>query len=78
MEVYQRAERGWVNTMSYDKFIGRVRDAKIGEDTRDGTWEVLSTGWDHPRGHAISTSVFNHEPDGYYFYACNTGDVKGS
>ena len=74
-EVYQRAERGWVNTMSYDKFIGRVRDAKIGEDTRDGVPEVLSTGWDHPSGHAISF-VFNHEPDGYYFYACNTGDVK--
>ena len=74
-ELYQRAERGWVNTMSYDKFIGRVRDAKIGVDTRDGVPEVLSTGWDHPSGHAISF-VFNHEPDGYYFYACNTGDVK--
>jgi len=74
-ELYQRVERGWVNTMSYDKFIGRVRDAKIGVDTRDGVPEVLSTGWDHPSGHAISF-VFNHEPDGYFFYACNTGDVK--
>jgi len=74
-ELYQRVERGWVNTMSYDKFIERVRDAKIGVDTRDGVPEVLSTGWDHPSGHAISF-VFNHVPDGYYFYACNTGDVK--
>ncbi|MBT6179969.1 MAG: hypothetical protein HOI23_22190, partial [Deltaproteobacteria bacterium] len=73
--IYQRMERGWVNTMSYEKFIGRVRDAKIGIDTKGGVPEVLSTGWDHPSGHAISF-VFNHEPDGYYFYACNTGDAK--
>ncbi|MEC9466315.1 MAG: hypothetical protein VX834_11045 [Myxococcota bacterium] len=74
-EIYQRMERGWVNTMSYEKFIGRVRDAKLGIDTQGGVPEVLSTGWDHPSGHAISF-VFNHEPDGYYFYACNTGDAK--
>ena len=74
-ELYQRTERAWVNTTSYDKFIGRVRDAKMGIDTQDGVPEVLSTGWNHPSGHAISF-VFNHEPDGYYFYACNTGDVK--
>ena len=62
-EIYNRMERGWVNTMSYEKFIGRVRDAKMGIDTQEGVPEVLSTGWDHPSGHAISFVLTTNQTD---------------
>ena len=42
--------------MSYDKFIGRVR-GEIGEDTRDGVPEVLSTGGIIPADMPLASSL---------------------
>lgn len=73
--ILQSVERGWVDTQSYSKFLGRVQDAKVGIDSLAGAPEVLMTGWDHPNGHAVGF-VFNQEGDKHYFYACNAGDAK--